>query len=489
MSGANPSDPPVGTAHPPPTDPGSRRRRSGSPYLWIPLGLALRAALALLAGETVLVADESNYLYLAMAWERFGVLLDTERYLWPPGYPLLVRTCLSTFGAAGEHVLHGVQVALSASIGWSAVRMAAGLFGIRAAHLAGALWALHLPLAAYTHLTWPETLFLALLMPTLVLALEAESGSSSAWKGDARLVAIGVLLGLATLVKEVALGLVPLLCAAIALRRGSEGALERLRRGSLPLCVVATLLAPWALRNQIAYGAFAPAGATLGENAYHGLNARYVNFDVRLVTRTQDEGERIGATPRGAFVVDHPELAWERSAERNTVRRSSENLRRGLAWVRAHPGDFLRSRLKKAADLVAPHSFLLRHLALDAYGGPLGSRALRAILVPWSLGAHLVVLTCAVLGAFAALRGRYAMLVLGVTALYFLCVGQLVAMSRFLIPLVPVAIVLAAGFLAAPRAGWTRRRAAGAGVALAVLLALWWIDLPEVLEMARLAWN
>ncbi len=489
MPGATPMDPRAGTASRPHPEPAPPRRGLRSPYLWIPLGLLLRAVLALLAGETTLVADEANYLYLALAWERFGVLLDTERYLWPPGYPLLVRTCLSAFGAAGEHVLHGVQVALSAAIGWSVVRLAAGLFGRRAAHIAGASWALHLPLAAYTHLTWPETLFLALLAPALVLALEAGRSGCSARKDGARLVAIGVLLGLAVLVKEVALGLVPLLALAIALRPGPEGALERFRRGSLPLCVVAALLAPWALRNQVAYGAFVPAGATLGENAYHGLNARYVNFDLRLVGRTHGEGERVTARLRSAFVVDDPGTAWERSDARNTVQRSNENLRRGLAWAAAHPGDFLRSRLKKAADLVAPHSFLLRHLALDAYGGPLSSQAARRVLVPWSLGVHVAVLACAVLGAFGALRGRHATFVLGAGGLYFLAVGQLVAMSRFLLPLVPLAIVLAAGFLAAPRAGWTRARAVGAALALAALGALWWIDFPEVLEMARLAWS
>lgn len=466
--------------------PGRPNRAARSPSLWIPVGLALRALLALLAGETVLVADEANYLYLALAWERFGLLLDTERYLWPPLYPLLVRGCLSAFGAQGEHALHALQVALSASIGWSVLRLARGLFGLRAAHIAGALWALHLPLAAYTHLTWPETLFLALLGPAAVLASEAARAGA---QGDGKLVLLGLLLGLAALVKEVALGLVPLLCLALYLRPGLEPPLERLRRASLPLLVAALVLAPWALRNRAAYGSAVPAGATLGENAYHGLNARYVNFDLRLLHRTHEEGERLSANQRTAFVLDDPSSAWERSGERNTVRRSSENLRLGLAWVAQNPGDFLYSRIKKAADLVAPQSFLLRHLALEAYGGPLSSRPARRVLVPWALLVQLLVLAAAIPGAVLGLRERGARGVLAALALPPLAAGSLVAMSRFLVPLVPLLIVLAAGFLAAPRRGWTRARTLLTLLLWALLGWLWWIDLPEVIEMARLAWS
>lgn len=475
--------------HPHPSAPQPRRvfGRGFGPQGWIAVGLGLRALLLVLAGETVLVADEANYFYLALAWERFGFLLDTERYLWPPLYPLLVRALLGAFGPAGEQALHGLQVLLSAAIGWGTVRLAGASLGRRAAHWAGALWALHLPLAAYTHLTWPETLFLALLVPAVVLLVEGAAASSPGL--ERRLVLAGLLLGAAALVKEVALGLVPVLALAIALGPGRHGPLERLRRGLLPLLFAGLVVAPWSLRNGWVYGSPAPAGITLGENAFHGLNARYVNFDHRLVGRVHEQGGRVQGSVRGAFVLDDPGRAWERSNHTNTARRSAENVRRGLAWVAANPWDFARTRVKKLADLVAPQSFVVRHLALDAYGGPLGRPPLRRVLVVWALAAHVALFVLGILGLPRLVRDPRAGRVLGATLVYFLAVGLLVAMSRFHLPLVPFLAVSASGFLAAPARAASRGEWITRAVLLGALFLLWWIDYPEVLEMVRLAWR
>lgn len=462
-----------------------------SPYLWLPLGVLLRLALLALAGETQFVADEANYFYLALAWERFGVLLDTERYLWPPGYLALVRLCLTLFGEGAVLALHVVQVVVSAAVGWACVRLAQRLFERRAAHIAGALWALHLPLAAYTHMAWPETLFLALLAPAVVLVVEAATPGSAARAADGKLIVAGLLLGASILVKDVGLGLLPLLGAAILVALRPHPLRERLRRASLPVLVAVAVLAPWAMRNHTIYGHAAPAGITLGENAYHGLNARYVNFDHRLVARVHGEGERLEASARSPFVVDDPEQAWERAEHTNTALRSSENVRRGVEWARAHPGDFARSRVKKLADLLAPQSFFLRHQALGVYRGPLGSAGWRRPLVVWALLTPALLLLLGVPGALGALRDPAAAPVLGITLLYFLLTGLLVAMSRFSLPLVPFLIVVAAGFLSRPSRGWPPERARRAAIVatLALLAFLWWVDLPEVREMARLAWS
>ena len=83
---------------------------------------------------------------------------------------------------------------------------------------------------------------------------------------------------------------------------------------------------------------------------------------------------------------------------------------------------------------------------------------------------------------------------IGLLSLYFLTPTALVSMSRFRLPLIPLAIVLGAGLLTArpatqpeiPRASLRRARLAAA-IATVLLLFLWWVDLPEVLAVLEIA--
>jgi hypothetical protein len=74
---------------------------------------------------------------------------------------------------------------------------------------------------------------------------------------------------------------------------------------------------------------------------------------------------------------------------------------------------------------------------------------------------------------------------------YFTATGLLVAMSRFQVPMIPFLIVLAAGLLARGIEPSARNAAtlAQVGTAIAVLLFLWWVDLPEVRALLELAWE
>jgi 4-amino-4-deoxy-L-arabinose transferase-like glycosyltransferase len=450
------------------------------------LGLALRLAFLLLAGDTELQSDEANYVYLALGLERFGVYLDNYRYLWPPGYPWYLSRFLAD-GADASALFYARlgQVLVTPVIGVTTMLFAWRIFGARAARLAGLAWAFYLPLIGFSHLLWNETLFLACFLPALYQLLCVLQAGPDA-PADRRLVVAGVLFAAALYMKEAAIFLAPLLALLVGREALARGWLEGARRASLFLCAVAAPILPWTLRNAEVYGAFVPLGTSLGENAYNGLNETYANFDLRAVEnerlRQGEDGAlegRIGSGPPGS--------GWERAEELTHLpTRLAENTARGLAYARAHPSYFCASRIKKLADFVLPVSFFTRHLTLGNYdGGALP--AARKPLTIWALACPVLALTLGLGGFVLALRDRAGLLLIGTVFLYFGGTSLLVAMSRFRLPLVPFLLVLGAGLLA----GGVRRRRAWplALLVWAALLGLWWLDLPELRELAALSFR
>jgi len=477
-----------------PVLPGSPRRA----FLRVALpivagGVALRLLLLWLAGEPALQKDESGYLYLALAWERFGVLLDAERYLWPPAWPFVLKTCFQVFGRDALVAAKVLECVASAAIGLGILSIADRLGGRRAALFAGIAWALYLPLAAFTHMLWSEPLFLALLVPAVALLVGAQQ---CAPRGAAQrgLILAGLLFGAALLTKEVAFYLAPLLALGVLGSWLRTSPVEGVRRASLFLLAVAAVIAPWTMRNLDVYGRPVPVGISLGENVYHGLNARYVNFDLAPLARSPRVTEPLERLSRRTFVETDPASLWVRDeATPNTAERSGVHVARGLGWLRANPGDFARTRLKKLADLVAPTCFFVRHQALAIYSGPLGAEGTRQALVAWAVAAAALLLLLGLPGSVhlagrvGTVPGAWIPLVCGA---YFVGTSLLVSMSRFRLCLVPWLIVGAAVLFATER----RDRLATTPGRLTTLLALgalgflWWIDWPELTRILELAW-
>ncbi len=461
---------------------------------WCVLGVAIRLALLLLAGEPELQKDEANYVYLALGWSRFGFLGDAERFLWPPLWTWVLRFAMELFGRDGLFAAKLLLVFGSASVGASVMGIAARLGNVKAAHIAGALWALHLPLAAFTHMLWAEPLFLMVLAPAMYFLVVADQERGTR-RGDRALFAAGLLLGVSLLVKESAVFLAPLLFVGLLWSARSLGWLESLRRSSLFLLSIIAVIVPWAVRNAEVYGHFTPSGLSLGENAFGGLNSHYFNFDVRPLSRLEHVTEPIENRARPAFATLSTEGWWSPATElTNTAERSSEQVQRGIAWVLDHPGEFLRTRVKKLADFVLPTCYYLRHQALGLYDGGLGSTLARRVTLVWSVLGVVGLLLLAVPGLLRAWRLRThtsAVWIPILCAAYFASTCLLVSMSRFRLPMLPCLFVFAGLWLAAPRG---ERLPAGSGrIFLAggwlVLLFLWWVDLPEFLAVLELTWK
>ncbi len=455
---------------------------------WCALGLAVRLSLLVLGGEPELHQDEANYVYLALGWERFGFLGDGERYLWPPLWTATLRACFHLFGREGLLAAKLLLVGSSSLIGAGVVGLSLRLVGRRAAHISGALWATYLPLAAYTHLLWAEPLFLCFLVPAIFALVEAEQQRETAalrWT-----FAAGLLLGGSLLVKETVVFLLPLFALGVWWSHRRAPGHEGLSRAALLLLSAAAVLAPWVARNAEVYGHFVPSGASLGANCFNGLNAHQLNFDVLPLERS----ERLaGRTPssRSTFIAPANAAPWPTAAEvPNTVERSGVEVRRGLHWVRYNPGTFLLTRLKRLADFVLPTSYFVRPLGLRRSPGGVGSPLLGRAGSVLAMGEVVALLLLSIPGLLLlAQRRAPGTWILLLLAGYVCATSLLVSSSRFRVPLLPVLFVAAALALSTPhlwRALGRARLVAALGWAL--LLGLWWIDLPELKLVLEAAW-
>jgi len=447
------------------------------------MGIGIRLLFLVLSGDLPLWADEASYAYLAMAWGRFGVYMGSELFLWPPLQPAILAFLMSLFDANGMFAAKLFQVLLSAVVGAMVMLLGARIFSPKAGLLAGVIWSVYLPLVGYTHYLWPETLFLSVFLPAVYLYLRILDHPPMAGKALWLPIGLGVLLGACTLIKESGLLLTGLICISIPLAMKSVPLTRRLWVSACVLLTVTAVILPWAQRNQEVYGHRVLSGATLGRNVYWGVNASYKNFDLPNVVlediyRPDDwVYEYLIQAPEGS--------GWRASTAANTIERSSENVDRSIEFVRANPAFFLRSRLKKAADWVTPLSFFTRQYHLGHYSGFLAWDGIRHTLVITSILLTMLVLAASIPGYVLSVSDRNARTVVGVTLFVFIATVPIVAMSRYRLPVEPLLIVLAAGFLTDRIQRWQKKRIAlaGAVVGLAGLLALWMIDSKEVIHV------
>lgn len=232
-------------------------------------------------------------LALRVAWvlwvsrEPQGIFLDPTRYLgyarqiadgngmtesltgdptayYPPGYPwfLGIVTWVSRpftdepWLAAGliQAVLGTVSIALVASV-------AKRLAGPVAALVAAVLYALYPNLIFHTGALLGETLYNVLFLAFLALLL------SRPWDAGfhpGRIVACGVLLGLAVMVRPISLAVIPVVVLCwLAARKDHRVTI----RWTLALLLgVVVCILPWTIRNEIRLHAFVPISTNTGDN-------------------------------------------------------------------------------------------------------------------------------------------------------------------------------------------------------------------------------
>ncbi len=268
----------------------------------------------------------------------------------PPGYPVFLA--ISTASHPGWVALDKIWNAL---LGAAAVVLIAAIarrvFEDRRVVLgAAALAAVHPPFVDFGSEVQSEALYLVLALSAAFLLLVCLDRPSSG---------LGLLAGgalaLASLVRPSALALAPLLATPLFDRRLPTRVRRSLAASAIAGFVV--VLAPWAARNAISFGAFLPVNDEAGFTFYQGnsdWNARFYRL------RSPGEYARWLADLNDAMRTKWPEEI-PGSADVNPGRRSRALLAASARWIRQNPGREARLLREKTAQWLRPGaSSLLR---------------------------------------------------------------------------------------------------------------------------------
>lgn len=410
---------------------------------------ALRWLAWIYARDLECFGDECTYFRFARDLAERGVF--SRKLRWPPGYVAFLGAHFELgLGAAGARFTQVLlSTALVPMVYWLGRRAAAcwsGGVGHRVGIVAAAIVAFHPTLIAFSHYLWTETLFLFVLVAALVQVVRARDAGSVR-----SAVGAGLLLGLASLVRALALYLTPLIGLWLSL----DGRGRRFRwRVGLALCAAAVaLVAPWTVRNAIVHSRLIVLDMTLGVNLVKG-NSQYgpISHDWH----------------REGMPMGFPHLLG--CGQKDKPSRMDCLKRKGFQMILDDPVRFVRNLPIKFADLVNPTSFLVRRIRTGGYG---------EWPAPWS---HGLVAWTALYSAVLMLLGTIGWIygppspvrsATGIAATYIVLVSLvLFGMSRFRLPLEPLWAVGAALLLQSEvrRASWRSRWrlvTIGIGIALA----------------------
>lgn len=279
-----------------------------------------------------------------------------RRAFWPPGYSAFLAAVYAVVGPREGAALAALAVALTYAVARAIVREGTS-------RLAALLF---LALALTTKMSrdaYPEALFTCLVL----LALWAALGRRGLWWQ----VAAGLALGLAHLVRPVALLLPAVLPVVLRLlgRSWRSSALA----GAVVLAVSLSVVAPWTVRNWLLFGRFVLISTNGGENLWKGNN------------------------PQATGALMDPPMTPELSAAQDEVDWDAAARRQAIAFVRSNPLKLPGLALGK---LYHTCGFGMVRWAAQRGGGGLELAATAALA--WATA--LVLALCAAQFAWAAAR-------------------------------------------------------------------------------------
>jgi len=419
------------------------RRLPRMVWLAVAVGLALRLGFALgyWVGQP-LTHDEREYLFLARSLTLGhgftytgldGSPLPGEHFGRAPVYPAALAALMAAVPGALEGAGDGptdlpvaprtvrairiVQAGLGALAVWQLAAIAGAVAGPAAAVAAACVAAVHPPLVWIPAFVFSETLFLVIALAAVRwMTPAAAPAMPPPVPSAAAIVGLGAWIGLGILVRPAMLFVLALAAAWWWWRRARVPAV-------LLVCAALAAVAPWSVRNTLAYGRFVAVASEGGITFWTGNHPLAVG-DGDLAANA---------------AMKHTNVAFrERHAGLTPEALEPHYYAEALQWMRANPGDWLALVARKAWYTVVPT-------------GP--SYRLHSARYRWgSIAPYLLLLALAVVGAARlATHGR-------LPAAVMILAGSTVLMSlvffpqeRFRIPTVdPALIVLAAG-LAIPR--------------------------------------
>ena len=231
-----------------------------------------------------------------------------------PGYPGVVGLIFYLFGSytlTSAAVIMALQTMFAVLTVAAIMRVAGQLFGAATAKLAGAFWAVSPPLLWLPAVLWDTSLSALLLIGLVALTLRCvESPGNGLWA------AMGGYCGLAMLVN-------PSLTLALFALLGWT-AWQTHSRPWICLLVLIAVFSPWPMRNAAVLHAFIPLRSNFGYEVWQGNHTGASGmFDAKL--------EPLQNKQEYSDYVREGEVVYMRN--KSTLAK---------AYVRAHPGDFLR---------------------------------------------------------------------------------------------------------------------------------------------------
>jgi hypothetical protein len=246
----------------------------------------------------------------------FGGSTGSTAFL-APGYPVMVGLIFRLFGsyslmsAAVLMVLQTLFAILTIAL---IMQIAHRLFGALAANLAGALWAVSLPIIWLPAVPWETSLSTLLLIGMIALVLRCmDAPTMNLWA------LMGAYCGLAMLVNpSLMLALFAILGWTVYQTRSLE------RYGPWMCCLVfLVVFAPWPIRNARVLHAFIPLRSNFGYELWQGNHAGATGiFDASLEPlQNKSEYSKYASMGEIAYMQDKSTLAKQ--------------------YIRSHPREFI----------------------------------------------------------------------------------------------------------------------------------------------------
>jgi 4-amino-4-deoxy-L-arabinose transferase-like glycosyltransferase len=235
-----------------------------------------------------------------------------------PGYPAIIACFFRIFGSftsAAAIAVMAAQILFSVATVCMIMRITLRSFGVRAANLAGAFWAVSLPLLWMPTIFWETCLSTLLLVGMVALALHYERRPGSLLWAP-----MGAYCGVAALVNPA------LLPALLSILGWAAWQTRKTLRYSpfLGLSLLSLVFAPWPIRNARVLHAFIPLRSTVGFELWVGNRAGATGFLDESQFPIFNKREFNSYVARGEVAYMH---------DKSTLAK---------AYIRAHPLVFLR---------------------------------------------------------------------------------------------------------------------------------------------------
>jgi 4-amino-4-deoxy-L-arabinose transferase-like glycosyltransferase len=292
------------------------------------IALALRVALVAGTSDFAPENDAADYDLLAVSiadQNQFPdspyAALGSPTALRPPAYPLFLGAVYKVFGSQSWTVGRLAGALLGTLTVLLLYLLARQLWGLRTGLVVAGLAAVYPPLIMVNGSLLSEALFLPLMLGAALAVLWVRS-EPGRWTPA---IVLGLLCGVAALTRTVGVALlVPAVIGVLMTAGASRG--WRARSAAVVVLVAALVIAPWSVRNTVAFDRFVPLstqGGPTAAGAYNSVAAREGRFwgvwrvpfwlpQFRpLVRGSLDEAEIDSALSNSAkrYAFDHPAYA------------------------------------------------------------------------------------------------------------------------------------------------------------------------------------